>query len=486
MRKFQQKDLAARFRSFVTAKDLILPGDRLLAAHSGGTDSTFLFEMLLASRYEIGFEFIAGHVNHGLRGKSADEDEKFVKGMCDREGIEFHRREVSIADIRERDGISIEMAARRLRYDALEDMASSAGCNKVAFAHQADDRVETFLLRLMKGAGPDALSSIPLRRPMGSVELIRPLFAFHRNEIIEWLYGNSVEYRTDETNLDKAIARNAVREQLIPMMRERFNPSIGLAIIRAIEALERDSDYLNRIASDEAMARISETPGGVEFDMDGLGIADAPIIIRMLLETFDRLAGDEYRCGYDQIMASVGLWTDGKRSDRIDFPQGWTVVRTPTGLLLRATPEFKPPPEINPADLPVIGEGMFRLPEIFIIVASVKPRGEIGSVKLPPPDTVYLNVKLAGNIKADYNRSGRDMKPLGMDGHTRKVSDILMEAGVPLHRREWIPVLTAADDESDVVAIPHLGLIADRARVGDNDERVLVVEISPPLGDAIP
>jgi len=471
--------------SFVRDRGLISPGDRLLCAHSGGGDSTFLFEMLLRSRDGIGFEFIVAHVNHGLRGKAADDDEEFTRNMCESAGIRFMRRAVSVDDIRSSTGISLEMAARKLRYEALEAMAAEAGCGKVTFAHQADDRVETFLLRLLKGAGPDGLASIPIRRPMGSIELIRPLFAFSRTEIIGWLKSNGIDYRTDETNLDRSIARNAVREDLLPLLEERFNPSVRKAISQAIEAFERDSKYFNHSAIELNRHRYSKKDDGLILDLDGFGEIDTPVMIRMILEAFTRLAGDEYRCGYDHLMGAVGLWVEGKRNDRIDFPEGWVVIRIPEGLHIRTTPQFKTPPVIEKEI--IIGESEYALPEIFTVTGKIIPREKIVDLKHPPSNTVYLKAELTGKLIIDYNnRTGRIIRPLGMGGRTHKISDIVSRAGVARHRREWIVLLTDVDNPMEVIAIPHLGLISESVKVEKTDAEILVLTIAPSLENGIP
>lgn len=489
MRKYMVNDLTARFASFAVGENLILPGDRLLAAHSGGSDSTFLFEMLLRNMERLGFEFEAGHVNHGLRGEAADADEEFVRRRCFEEGIPFRRAEVSVGELQDTEGLSVEMAARRLRYNVLEGMALQAGCNKVAFAHQADDRIETFLVRLLRSAGPDSLASIPLRRPMGKIELIRPLFAFRRAEIMEWLGAEGIEFRTDESNLDRSITRNAVRQELIPLLEERFNPSLGDTILRVIDALERDSVFINRLAAEEGKGRFIDAERGRLINLKGMAEEDTPLIIRLMLMTATDLAGEEYRLGYDHLMGAVNLWLTGKRNDRLDFPEGWGIVRTPEGILFRETPEFKPPPEISSGpdidERPIINEGEVNLPETFRLVGKMRPIEDIPDLKHPPPDTVYINTILAGHLRVDYCRTGRDIRPLGMGGHTKKVSDVLMEAGVPKHLREWVPVLIDEGEANNVLAIPHLGLMAESAKVKPADSHLLEIRAIPPLEEGL-
>jgi hypothetical protein len=206
----------------------------------------------------------------------------------------------------------------------------------------------------------------------------------------------------------------------------------------------------------------------------------------MLLESFTRLAGEEYRCGYDHLMGAIGLWLSGKRNDRIDFPEGWTAIRVDDGLLLRRTPSYESPPVLDSGDMPIVREGECKLPEVFSVVGKVVARDKIVDLKHPPRNTVYLNEGFAGRLKIDYNRvAGREIKPLGMGGHTHKVSDLVSRAGVARHRREWMPLLLDADDLMEVIAIPHLGLISERGRVGERDGQVFVVKIEPGLGDGV-
>jgi len=220
-------------------------------------------------------------------------------------------------------------------------------------------------------------------------------------------------------------------------------------------------------------------------DLDGFGEIDTPVMIRMILEAFTRLAGDEYRCGYDHLMGAVGLWVEGKRNDRIDFPEGWVVIRIPEGLHIRTTPQFKTPPVIEKEI--IIGESEYALPEIFTVTGKIIPREKIVDLKHPPSNTVYLKAELTGKLIIDYNnRTGRIIRPLGMGGRTHKISDIVSRAGVARHRREWIVLLTDVDNPMEVIAIPHLGLISESVKVEKTDAEILVLTIAPSLENGIP
>jgi len=218
--------LWSKLLRFDRSLGLIRPGDRILAAVSGGPDSVCLahFLFLLAQRRR--FEIRLIHFHHGLRGKAADRDARFVDRLAARWSQKAIQRRLPVAAFARSSGRSMEDAGRQLRYDGLLREARRLRCNKAATAHHLDDQAETVLLNLLRGTRARGLAGIPPRRPLGGeVEVIRPLLALRREEILQYLRHHRLKFRIDASNRSVDFTRNWIRLRVLPLL-ERKNPRI--------------------------------------------------------------------------------------------------------------------------------------------------------------------------------------------------------------------------------------------------------------------
>ncbi len=221
-----RKAFAARVWSRLIAFDrrhrLLVPGDRVLAAVSGGPDSVALAHFLAQLARRKGFTLAIAHVHHGLRGREADGDAESVRRLGERLGVETMIRKVDALAAAERRRQGMEEAARHLRYAALAAQARRLTCNKVATGHHLDDQAETLLLNLLRGTRLRGLAGIPVRRPLGPrIELIRPLLAIGRREVEDYLEVHGLASRLDGSNRDLDLTRNWVRRKLLPLLEKR-------------------------------------------------------------------------------------------------------------------------------------------------------------------------------------------------------------------------------------------------------------------------
>jgi tRNA(Ile)-lysidine synthase len=220
--------LTERLLKTIRKQQSIRAGDRLAVAVSGGADSVALLCLLLELRSELGTVLSVAHVNHKLRGEEADEDERFVAKLARQHGLELHACEASV-DGSPPSGVSsgIEAAARELRYRFFRQLAREAGVTKIATAHTLDDQAETVLLRIFRGTGIRGLSGIHPQivfEDQGHAfgEVVRPLLAFRRAALQEFLRERGQSWREDSSNRDIAFLRNRARHRLLPMIREEF------------------------------------------------------------------------------------------------------------------------------------------------------------------------------------------------------------------------------------------------------------------------
>ena len=222
------KALLSRLASFNNAESLLGPGERVLAAVSGGADSVCLAHYLSRLVGQRKIAVFVVHFHHGLRGAAADKDARFVSRLAERLGLPFLMKSLPVARTAERERRSAEDAGRKLRYDALERIARELRFTAVATGHHADDQIETVLLHLLRGKSAKGLGGIAPSRPLknGSrIKLLRPLLPLNRKEIKTYCRAFGLKYRTDETNRSEKHTRNWLRRRIVPLLEKR-NPGL--------------------------------------------------------------------------------------------------------------------------------------------------------------------------------------------------------------------------------------------------------------------
>lgn len=223
-----------------------------LVAISGGADSVSLLTVLQV----LGYHIEAAHCNFHLRGEESDRDEKFVRDLCEQKGIELHIAHFDTTEYASLHKISIEMAARELRYDYFEQLRKDLNLAGICVAHHRDDSVETLLMNLIRGTGIQGLSGI---RPVNGY-ILRPLLCLSHSGIISYLSGLHQSYVTDSTNLDDNYLRNDVRIHVIPMLRS-INPYVSECIQNAAECVADLLPLVNHALAEEAKkVTVSTTP----------------------------------------------------------------------------------------------------------------------------------------------------------------------------------------------------------------------------------
>lgn len=232
-----------------------LVGRNLLVAVSGGVDSIVLLHALAGLRDEYGLGLSVGHVHHGLRGAEADADAELVEAAAKRHGVAYRLTRVDPETLRQggpsRARPSLQEAARRLRYDALEAIATELGAQHIATAHQRDDQAETVLLRLFRGTGPEGLAGIPPASPDRRV--VRPMLRVDREAIESWARAEGLRWREDASNRNPRFARARLRQQLRALAAS-LNPGWQRALADLADAQRDENAWLEALTK-EASAR---------------------------------------------------------------------------------------------------------------------------------------------------------------------------------------------------------------------------------------
>jgi len=425
-------------RATCTRYEMLAEHATVLAMVSGGGDSVALLRMLAAG--ELGaLNVRVLHVNHLLRDADSDADEQFVRALCEELGVECRVARYDVRAFAAEEGLNLEDAGRRVRYrfadEELDAWCAEIGTDpasaRVAVAHTRDDRVETFFMRAITGAGAGALNALaPVRD-----RIVRPLAQCDRADVRAWLEELGQPWREDESNTDTTRTRALVRNELIPVA-ERLNPSLRSAIERTMELLGDEDALLSRLAG--AFVRdFTEVVTGerVVFERQWMRTLDRAMARRTvraaLLEAFPQASRLE--------AAHVDALVDGLADDGFarDLPDGLRAVSEYGSMVVSCAD--REAPRVAPSLLTLPGSA--DLGPAGILTAEKTARDDIAG----EADSVVIDAGMVrGELTVDSVREGDRMRPLGMTG-TRKLSDILVDAKVPRRLRPAVPVVRDGD-----------------------------------------
>jgi len=255
----------------------------VLLAISGGADSVALLRATRALKAGGEGRLVAGHFNHRLRAKQSDADEAFVVDLCRRLGLSCEVQCAQSGQLAADSSDGLEMAARKARYDFLQQTAARLGARYVVTAHTADDQAETILHRILRGTGITGLSGMLRARPLGPATLIRPLLEFPRAQLREYLKDLGQPYRSDSSNEDTRHTRNRIRHELLPELADRFNPGVVDALLRLGRLAGEVQTVVDRVVRDLAEQCTAEDPSG-SVRINTAPLADQPrYVVRELL-----------------------------------------------------------------------------------------------------------------------------------------------------------------------------------------------------------
>jgi len=257
------KGIEQKVLRFINQYKLINSGDRILVAFSGGPDSVFALSFLNAFRLKYKITLTAIHFNHRLRGKESDEDEKFAKEFCKKLGIRFISIKLNVHSYAKKNKLSIEEAARTLRYKNLSPAVKDFRCNKIVTAHNQSDNTETILINLFTGTGFSGLSGIPIIRD----NIIRPLMCLSKNEILEYLISNNIPYRVDSSNLSDDFKRNFLRNRILPELKNKLNPQLDDALFRTSKNFESALYLIQKLINHIIAEYITHNSGSVNIPL---------------------------------------------------------------------------------------------------------------------------------------------------------------------------------------------------------------------------
>ena len=271
--------------------NLIENGDRLVLGVSGGPDSITMLDILskLKNSGEFNFEIVVAHINHMIRVESTD-DEKYVENYCKKNGIKFYLQRIDVNEYANNNKMGTEEAGRKIRYDYFDEVMKITNSNKIAIAHNKNDKIETIIMNIFRGTGLLGLKGIDAKR---NDKYIRPLIECERKEIEEYCEKNNLNPRIDKTNLCNDYTRNKVRNVVLPYIEKEFNPNFLETMNRLSEVVGDTESYLQKqIEKEYKEIVIEEKDKNIILDLKKFNELDVYIRKRILIYTIAKTLGN--------------------------------------------------------------------------------------------------------------------------------------------------------------------------------------------------
>lgn len=439
--------MKAKLVSYCKAEGLLLPGDRVICALSGGGDSVALLHLLHSLKEELSITVEAAHFNHKLRGEESEADEAFVRDLCQKLSIPLSVGQEDIPEYCRLHSIGVEEAARRCRYDFLLSLNG-----KIATAHNADDNLETVLLHLLRGSGLRGLCGIPPKRG----RILRPLLWATKEEILAYLEREGLSHREDSSNRSPAYTRNRLRHGVIPLLQSEA-PNLASRVLTQSHLLRQEDRFLDQ----EAGALLERDAEGA-FSI--LPLLSAPEVLQ---KRALRLMVREYLeqdVSLSHIEALQELLRNPCPSAQISLPHNFEARRSYDRLYFcRHTPSSLP-------EIPLRIPGETQIPgwpwKIFCKIQ----KNFIKMTNTPFHFAIKYDM-ICGTCLMLRSRQVGDRLQIA-DGHSKTVKKLMIEKKIPRQERDLLPVLT---DGRDVLAVGGLGV--SRLHLPEAGQTALIIKI---------
>lgn len=456
-----------KVRKTIEKYQLLARGERVVVALSGGPDSTALLAALASMAEELDINLIAAHFNHGLRGAESDEDEKFSRDLAEGLGLIFCTAKMERNNHKK--GISPEDFYRRERYAFLNQVAADYQAQKIALGHNLQDQAETVLLNLLRGSGLEGLKGI---LPKRDGNIIRPLIETSRREIIGYLNKAGISYREDSSNKSKMYLRNQIRTDLIPYLKEKYNPKIEENLAQMAEILRAEDEFIRQHTVQALQSSfIQKQPNRVLLNIAYVNKLPSAVRLRLFKTILEDFSPEKNGFSYIHIKSLDNLSKMNGSGKRLILPLGIEIRREYENLIIeRKKARIKQTLYEYPMTIP----GSVHVKERNVTLrAELTPRK---GIDLKSKNEVYLDLdKIQQPVVVRNRRDGDRFQPLGMAGR-QKIKDFFIDRKIPQGKRNDIMLLA---DRVSVIWIENMHL-NDRVKITKDTKNVLKLEITNP------
>ena len=466
-------------RRTVVVHRMFQSGDTVLVGVSGGPDSVALVHLLKEMASDFDLTLAIAHLNHDLRGSASDQDADFVAALAQTLGLAFYSQKKDVLRYRRRYRLSVETAARYVRYVFFTKVMETHGFNKLALGHHMDDNAELVLMNLFRGSGPTGLSGIP---PVRENKIVRPLIELTRRQIMDYLIREKHDCVIDASNADRQHLRNRIRSELLPTLVAEYNPRMAHNLNTMAAIFRSENRWIEQILDpifDTCL--IERTRSKIIFSIPEVADLDPAVQRRLFRRAINLLSGDLQRISFGNIEAVLGLLSTGQSWKSLDLPHRTRVSRKDNALVfsrekgsLRNIPpggsagmkpsviyHYTPPGEL------VIDEMDLRL--VFSILDTREFPVEFHTAD---PAASFDLEKLTFPVIIRNRYAGDRFSPLGLGG-TQSVRKFLAGREKDHRKRSLCPVMISEDRIVWVIGYR----IDNGVKIGPGTRHVLKVQV---------
>lgn len=445
--------------------NLLENGDRVVVALSGGPDSTALLAVLVTIARQMDLTLIVAHFNHGLRGRESNADEKFSRDLAKKMGLFFCSGKMDKKNNKK--GISPEDFYRRQRYNFLDKVAKDNRAQKIALGHNLQDQAETVLLNLLRGSGLEGLKGF---LPKRDGKFIRPLMETSRQEIISFLGKAGISYCQDSSNKNMMHLRNQIRGELIPYLKEKYNPKIEENLARMAEILRMEDEFIQKQVAEALRSPfVQSSQNRVLLKIDFLNKLSPAIRLRLFKTILEDLSPKKNGITFLHVKSMDDLTKKSESGKKVVLPVKIEARREYDNLILeRKTARFKQVKYEYSMNIP--GAVYIKEKNLTVKAKVIKKR----NVDLGSKNIIYLDWdKVKRPVFIRNRRDGDWFQPLGMTGR-QKIKDYFIDHKIPVHERDKIMLLV---DKLSVICIENMHL-NDRVKITSETKNVLKLDIT--------
>ena len=462
--------LLEQVRRTIDRYRLLDKGDRLVVGVSAGVDSMVLLHLLSAYRQEFDLSLIVAHVNHGLRPEESEKEMELVKKESERLGFTFEYGQFNVKEFQKAGGISLQDAARRIRFHFFNVLLQKYNANKIALGHHADDQVETVLLRLMRGSGLKGLKGM---LPIREGRVIRPLLEVWRREIESFAEEMKIPYLLDSSNLKKNYLRNQLRLSLIPLIEKEYQPNFKKIVLKTSTTLREENDYLERETEESYQKIVREGKDTLSFGFSEYQSLHPAIQWRIIQKMLGRIYTGE-------MILEEGEWLEVSQIyKKLEQPSPSFLLELPHGVCLEKRYDWvlmkkEWVKQIPPFEVELISPGRTYIEEIEKeVMIEETSRNDKFKDLYGLPNVVLLDYQnLQFPLKIRNFRPGDRFQPLGVKG-TQKLKEFFIDHKIPKFERPRIPLLISGEMIAWVVGYR----IDERVKITENTQKVLKVKV---------
>ncbi|MDB5055118.1 MAG: tRNA(Ile)-lysidine synthetase [Bacilli bacterium] len=442
-------ELVEKVNRIIEDEHLFEAGDSIVVAVSGGPDSVALLHVLFLLAKQWRWRLIVAHVNHQFRGAESDREAEFVANFAKKLELAFEMGTINVPQYIQESGLNGQAAARKKRYEFLQQVAVKYQARSIALAHHADDQAETVLMRLIRGTGMIGLAGISLRRTIKNMELIRPLLRIYKSEVLDHCQKHGLSYCSDSSNLHSKYVRNQIRHELIPFL-EKYNPQLPQSLNRLADVIGYEDDFIAQEVDAVYQKLVAAAPNSLRLPRSGFVLLHPALQRRLIKLILNYLAPNAD--SFDFIITEkvrAAILQETPTTLKLNIGAGIVFTREYEQILFRINPglpaSFKHRIDARDGQLE-LSEGL----QLRHYITDCKDRA---FTEFPRSnDTAYFDLEaLRFPLQVRNRKDGDRIEIYGLNG-SKKVKDIFIDAKLPPRLRDHMPMVV--DSAERILWIP--------------------------------